>query len=183
MYMYKKCSVQSSAIQVWKRILPAVESENCIQNDTLNTAAADDTWPVDLPNNEKNINATAARRHLFHCHDVRGPEKGMFTTRDTGICLFSTLFGTAATRSVTYRKSVRGMARVDQQHWYRCVIRPSVTFAWWLVRPFERVFQSISGRLPERGRKKNERREKKCPNNPHPHLQQAQWSLPYSNPN
>ena len=42
--------------------------------------------------------------------------------------------------------------------------------------PFETVFQSISGRLPERGRKNrqvvNER--KKCPNNPHLHLLQAQ---------
>ena len=45
----------------------------------------------------------------------------------------------------------------------------------WLVgcfgflRPFETVFHSISGRLPERGRKKskNDRREKTCPNNPH----------------
>ena len=32
----------------------------------------------------------------------------------------------------------------------------------WAKRPFETVFQSISGRLPERGRKKkrNDRREK-----------------------
>ena len=39
------------------------------------------------------------------------------------------------------------------------------------LRPFETVFQSISGRLPERGRKK---REKNCSNNSHPHLLQAQ---------
>ena len=41
----------------------------------------------------------------------------------------------------------------------------------WAERPFETVFQSISGRLPERGREeRNDRREKKCPHNPHPHL-------------
>ena len=54
-------------------------------------------------------------------------------------------------------------------------------FVCWLVgwlckalRPFETVFQSISGRLPERGRKKREKREKNCSNNSHPHLLQAQ---------
>ena len=44
-------------------------------------------------------------------------------------------------------------------------------------RPFETVFQFISGRLPESERekeKRNDRREKKCPNNPHPHLLQIQ---------
>ena len=50
----------------------------------------------------------------------------------------------------------------------------------WLVvlglTAYETVFQSISCRLPERGRKKweiNDRQEKNCPNNPHPHLLQA----------
>ena len=62
--------------------------------------------------------------------------------------------------------------------------REMITFGvvGWLVgcfgflRPFETVFQSISGRLPERGRKKCEKRDerKKCPNDPHPHLLQAQ---------
>ena len=47
--------------------------------------------------------------------------------------------------------------------------------AVWVSRPFETVFQSISGRLPEREKeKRKDRREKKCPNNPHPHLLQAQ---------
>ena len=46
-------------------------------------------------------------------------------------------------------------------------------------RPFETVFQSISGRFPKRGRKENKNGidEKKCPNNPHPHLLQAQLAL------
>ena len=35
-------------------------------------------------------------------------------------------------------------------------------------RPFETVFKSISDRLPERGKKKREMKEKKCPNNPPP---------------
>ena len=58
----------------------------------------------------------------------------------------------------------------------------AIEFGWlvgWLVvlkRPFETVFQSISGRLPKRGRKRRERidESKKCPNNSHPHLLQAQ---------
>ena len=52
---------------------------------------------------------------------------------------------------------------------------------WWerlcRVQTFEleKVFQSRSGRLPESGKnRRNVRREKKCPNNPHPHLQQMQ---------
>ena len=41
---------------------------------------------------------------------------------------------------------------------------------FWALRPFETVFQSISGRLPKRGGKRRERidESKKCPNNPHP---------------
>ena len=49
-------------------------------------------------------------------------------------------------------------------------------YVWLVVFGFNcsyRVFQSISGRLQE-GEK--EMREK-CPNNPHPHLAQAQWAL------
>ena len=34
-----------------------------------------------------------------------------------------------------------------------------VGWLFWFKRPFETVFQSISGRLPERGRKKRERTE------------------------
>ena len=39
-------------------------------------------------------------------------------------------------------------------------------------RPFETIFQFISGRLPERGRKKREMidERKKCQNNPHQNL-------------
>ena len=60
--------------------------------------------------------------------------------------------------------------------------RMDCLFVCWLVGflrlndPLETVFQFISGRLPERGRKKREVIDdrKKCPNNPHPHLLQAQ---------
>ena len=41
-------------------------------------------------------------------------------------------------------------------------------------RPFEAVFQSLSGRLPEREEEGKDRQEKKCPNNPHLHPLQAQ---------
>ena len=45
----------------------------------------------------------------------------------------------------------------------------------WAYWPFETVFQSISGRLPDRGSKKREMidERKKSPNKPHPHLLQA----------
>ena len=47
------------------------------------------------------------------------------------------------------------------------------------VLGFETVFQSNSGRLPERGRTKREMidERKKCPNNPLLHLLQEQWAL------
>ena len=43
-------------------------------------------------------------------------------------------------------------------------------------RPFETVFQSISGRLPDIGGKRRDMiyERKKSSNNPHPHLLQAQ---------
>ena len=43
-----------------------------------------------------------------------------------------------------------------------------VGWLFWAYRPFETIFQSISGRLPERGRNKREMidERKKCPNNP-----------------
>ena len=52
----------------------------------------------------------------------------------------------------------------------------------WLVgcfglngRPFETVFQSISGRLPERQKEmRNDRQEEKCQNNSQPHQLQVQ---------
>ena len=53
-------------------------------------------------------------------------------------------------------------------------------YGWlfWVERPFETVFQFTSGHLPEREKeRRNERREKKCPNIPHPHLLQAQKAL------
>ena len=34
-----------------------------------------------------------------------------------------------------------------------------VDWLFWVLRPFETVFQSISGRLPERGRKRRKYRE------------------------
>ena len=46
---------------------------------------------------------------------------------------------------------------------------------WLVVCSFETVFPSVSDRLPKREKeKKRDRREKKCPNNLHPHLLQAQ---------
>ena len=46
-----------------------------------------------------------------------------------------------------------------------------VGWLFWAKRPFETVFQSISDRLPERGRKKrNNRREKKMAKQPSPAL-------------
>ena len=59
----------------------------------------------------------------------------------------------------------------------------------WLVvlglTAFEKVCQSISGRLPERGRKKREviDERKKCPNNPTRTYCKHNRPLPYCNPN
>ena len=57
----------------------------------------------------------------------------------------------------------------------------TASLAGWLVvfflveRPFETLFQSISDRFSERGRKRSEKiEESKCRNNPHSHLLQAQ---------
>ena len=47
-----------------------------------------------------------------------------------------------------------------------------VDWLFWISRPFETVFQSISSRRPKRRERIDE--SKKCPNNPHPHLLQAQ---------
>ena len=50
-----------------------------------------------------------------------------------------------------------------------------VSWLVWFSRPFEIVFQSISGRLPKRGRKRRERIDEiKMSKQPHPHLLQAQ---------
>ena len=51
-----------------------------------------------------------------------------------------------------------------------------VGWLFWVKRPFETVFQSVSGRLPERGRKRRERIEetKNVQTTPYPHLLQAQ---------
>ena len=55
-------------------------------------------------------------------------------------------------------------------------IKLLVGWLFWASRPFETVFQSISGRRPERGRKTRELidERKKCPNIPHQHLLQVQ---------
>ena len=45
----------------------------------------------------------------------------------------------------------------------------------WVLQPFETVFQSISGRLPERGRKRGERIE--MSKQPHSHPLQSQLAL------
>ena len=49
----------------------------------------------------------------------------------------------------------------------------------WVKRSFKTALRTKSGRLPERKRKKkrNDRREKKYPNNPDPHLRKAQYAL------
>ena len=53
-----------------------------------------------------------------------------------------------------------------------------VGWLFWAYRPFETVFQSISGRLPERGRKREMTDERKnVQTTPHPHLLQAQKAL------
>ena len=60
---------------------------------------------------------------------------------------------------------------------YRFSPQAEYLFGWlfWVKRPFETVLQSISGRLPEREIEvRNDRREEKFSNNPHPHLLQAQ---------
>ena len=44
-----------------------------------------------------------------------------------------------------------------------------VGWLFWVKRPFETIFQAISGEREERIDE-----SKKCPNNPHPHLLQAQ---------
>ena len=50
-----------------------------------------------------------------------------------------------------------------------------VGYLFWVCRPFVTVFESISAHLPEREKeKRKDRREKKCPNNPNPHLLQEQ---------
>ena len=52
-----------------------------------------------------------------------------------------------------------------------------VGWLFWTSWPFEIVFKSIPGRPTERERereKRNNGREKNYPNNPHPHLLQAQ---------
>ena len=64
--------------------------------------------------------------------------------------------------------------------WYGNLKLPLAYNESWLVvwglGPFETVFQSISGRLPERGRKKREMidERKNIQTNPHPHLLQGQ---------
>ena len=62
-----------------------------------------------------------------------------------------------------------------------CVDKLGMLAGWlfwvYMLRPFETVFQSISDRLLEREKEKRihvDRREKKCPNNPHLHPLQAQ---------
>ena len=59
------------------------------------------------------------------------------------------------------------------------VSQNQASVCWFGVeRSFETVFHSISDRLPEgKIEKKKGRREKKCPNNPHLHLMQAQQTL------
>ena len=56
-----------------------------------------------------------------------------------------------------------------------------VGWMFWILRPLETLFQSVSSLPPEKGRKKREKndRQKKNPNNPHLHLLQAQKALPY----
>ena len=48
----------------------------------------------------------------------------------------------------------------------------SIEFGWLLIT-YGPLRQSISGHLPEKEKKKMDER-KKCPNNPNPHLLQAQ---------
>ena len=60
-----------------------------------------------------------------------------------------------------------------------------VGWLFWVVRPFETVFQSISGRLPERGRKKTEMidESKNVQTTPTRTHCKCSRPLPYCNPN
>ena len=61
--------------------------------------------------------------------------------------------------------------------------RELVGWLFWALRPFETVFQSISGRLPERGTKKREMIDvSKNVQTTHTHCKRSR-PLPYSNPN
>ena len=55
----------------------------------------------------------------------------------------------------------------------------NVGWLFWVQRSFETVLQSISGRLPKRGRQRREKidESKNVPNNAHPHILQAQEAL------
>ena len=60
-----------------------------------------------------------------------------------------------------------------------------VGWLFWALRPIETVFQSISGRLPERGRKKEEMTDerKNVQTTPTRIYGKRSKPLPYSNPN
>ena len=60
-----------------------------------------------------------------------------------------------------------------------------VGWLFWAYRPFETVFQSVSGRLPERGRKKREmiNERKNVQTTPTRTHCKRSSPLPYSNPN
>ena len=51
---------------------------------------------------------------------------------------------------------------------YVKVLGKVVGWLFWALQPFEAVFQSISGRLPERGKKKREMRREKMSKQPPP---------------
>ena len=60
----------------------------------------------------------------------------------------------------TVSNKLLGM-RVIEAATYTSFNYPTLLLLFWVKRPFETVFQSISGRLSERGRKKRERTESK----------------------
>ena len=68
-------------------------------------------------------------------------------------------------------RSVCAVVVSDQSRRYMNHQALMVGWLFWKFRPFETVFQSISGRLPEKGK---DRREKKMSRQPHPHPLQAQ---------
>ena len=87
--------------------------------------------------------------------------------------------------------------KADLFYWLVCcnrqVMPPNHTFIWcwlvgwlfWVKRPFETVFQSISGHLPERGRKRRERIEesKNVQTTPIRTYCKRNRPLPYYHPN
>ena len=125
--------------------------------------------------------------------DSRGRGHG-FDTRSGHILSFLLPLIQEGQWSVTGEKYVHEGLSFSRKKLVRLTNRPDMTidinrgskigWLFWVYRPFETVFQSISGRLPERGRKRKERidENKNVQTTPTRTYCKRSRPLPYCNP-